>query len=218
MSLERDTIVYNNIWKENHKYNDIPDVIKKLSNCDKQLHVLDLCAGGGRNTVQFLKDGHIVKAIDRNLTAINELMKLKNSYKNLEVKKIDAVDFLNEEKSNFDIVIVFDCIHHFSTDTNNLMENMELIKRRVAEGGKILLTFLADIQYPGGNDSVERLFLDKVSASKILEKSFENDFFPLTRIEEEVYFENAENLLDNKIITGQYHATRLLRVYERKQK
>ena len=213
--MDRDTIVYNNMWKENCKYMDASKEVMELAKMYKSMKVLDLCAGGGRNSVPLLENGHMVTAVDRNKIAILELSKLKKIYQKFTVLERDAVEFLYEDSQIYDFIIVFDCIHHFAKTIDQLIEYLDIISSKLEKGGKLLISFLANITYPGGNESVNRLYLDHSTVKDIFDQRFRVDFHNIVNREEEVYFGNAQNVIDNKIVTGEYRALRIVRLYER---
>lgn len=214
--MDRDKLIYNNIWKENYKYSDVPEIVSTLS-LESEMKVLDLCAGGGRNTKPLLEKNHKVVAVDRNDVAISELNKLRNVFKNFQVVHADALDFLNNNSEVFDLIIIFDCIHHFCKTTEMFRNAIYSVKNKMNEGSKLLITILTDISYPGGNENVDRLYLNKSEANKILDDTFLADFVEIKSETESVLFNNAENLVDGKLICGEYKAIRLLKLYEKKK-
>ncbi|WP_207696120.1 hypothetical protein DOK67_0000679 [Enterococcus sp. DIV0212c] len=211
--LERDTVIYNNIWKENNKYSDVSEEVMSLAKDGKM--ALDLCAGGGRHSKYLVENGFEVFAVDRNAIAIQELKKYGENNPLLKVINSDAVEYLKKDNHLYDLIIVFDCVHHFCLTKKDLKKTVDSLYEKMNPGAKILITFLSDISYPGGNGNVRRLFLNEESANKLLDSCFSSRFMQITHKREQVHFSEAENLIDGKLIKGDYRANRLIRVYKK---
>ena len=63
--------------------------------------------------------------------------KNKGLKKNVIFKKIDAIKFLEENKDNYDLIIIKQTVHFFSQ--KQLKKLLNLIKERLNKGGKLLI-------------------------------------------------------------------------------
>ena len=209
--------MYTQIWCNKDKYSQNPATeINELAKTISPMKCLDLCAGAGRNTLPLLKQGHQVTVVDINSSAIQRLNELQNKYPSLIVKKMDARVFLETDCEKYDLIIVYDSIHHFALSISQLDYYLSILTSKLKKNGHLLLSFLADIQYPGGNSGTKRLYLSENQANDILDRREGELLVIKSRYTKKGHVNNAINVVNNQVVSGTYSSTRLVRLYQKR--
>ena len=74
----------------------------------EDLHILDLCAGTGNISIEFLsRESGKVVAVDKNFNCVRHIKKMVNKYdceKDIHVIKADILKYLGKTEEKFDII------------------------------------------------------------------------------------------------------------------
>ena len=123
----------NNTWLSSKNYIDnYCKFIRSKVKINKHTKLLDIGCGRA-NIISFLhKD---IKFYEKPLGV--DIVKNNGLKKNVIFKKIDAIKFLEENKDNYDLIIIKQTVHFFSK--KQLKKLLNLIKERLNKGGKLLI-------------------------------------------------------------------------------
>ena len=100
----------NNTWLSSKNYiNNYCKFIKSKVKINKHTKLLDIGCGRA-NIISFLHKK--IKFYERPLGV--DIVKNKGLKKNVIFKKIDAIKFLEENKDNYDLIIIKQTVHFFS--------------------------------------------------------------------------------------------------------
>jgi len=123
----------NNTWLSSKNYiNNYCKFIRSKVKINKHTKLLDIGCGRA-NIISFLHKN--IKFYERPLGV--DIVKNKGLKKNVIFKKIDAIKFLEENKDNYDLIIIKQTVHFFSK--KQLKKLLNLIKERLNKGGKLLI-------------------------------------------------------------------------------
>jgi SAM-dependent methyltransferase len=118
---------------------------------DASMSILDAGCGGGRNLVNFLRNGFEVFAIDRNPEAVQFVGDLASSLapelssENFQVAEIEAMPFPNE---CFDAVISC-AVLHFARDEEHFNRMLEQLWRVLKTNGMLFVRLASSIDIEG---------------------------------------------------------------------
>ena len=100
----------NNTWLSSKNYiNNYCKFIKSKVKINKHTKLLDIGCGRA-NIISFMHKK--IKFYERPLGV--DIVKNKGLKKNVIFKKIDAIKFLEENKDNYDLIIIKQTVHFFS--------------------------------------------------------------------------------------------------------
>ena len=110
---------------------EILSLTQKLSGkLDRPLRILDLGAAQGYVTLSLAAKGHHVTAVEKfldNSIFIDHLSRFHNLTHNVEVKRMDLVDFMQSREVQFDVILCLSVIHHikyfYGEDASNFVNN-----------------------------------------------------------------------------------------------
>ena len=123
----------NNTWLSSKNYiNNYCKFIRSKVKINKHTKLLDIGCGRA-NIISFLHKN--IKFYEKPLGV--DIVKNKGLKKNVIFKKIDAIKFLEENKDNYDLIIIKQTVHFFSK--KQIKKLLNLIKERLNKGGKLLI-------------------------------------------------------------------------------
>tara|TARA_Y100001958_G_C21120671_1_gene464891 strand:+ start:102 stop:812 length:711 start_codon:yes stop_codon:yes gene_type:complete len=123
----------NNTWLSSKNYIDnYCKFIRSKVKINKHTKLLDIGCGRA-NIISFLHKN--IKFYEKPLGV--DIVKNNGLKKNVIFKKIDAIKFLEENKDNYDLIIIKQTVHFFSK--KQLKKLLNLIKERLNKGGKLLI-------------------------------------------------------------------------------
>ena len=161
-------------------------------------HILDVGAGGGRDSLFFLKQGCSVTAIDIAKSSIEILKEIEKKHKLLSVVNCDIRDYFRNVKDNaekFDCIYAFSSLHYFN-DEETISIYKELSKKLQNKGlFAIALRTQNDPKYEDSKSNSKTMYYNGIYRN-YYKKSDILNFFDISGLKK-VY-------LDEKII--QYHS------------
>ena len=123
----------NNTWLSSKNYIDnYCKFIRSKVKINKHTKLLDIGCGRA-NIISFLHKN--IKFYEKPLGV--DIVKNNGLKKNVIFKKIDAIKFLEENKDNYDLIIIKQTVHFFSK--KQIKKLLNLIKERLNKGGKLLI-------------------------------------------------------------------------------
>ena len=123
----------NNTWLSSRKYIfSFYSFLKLQTKIDKNIHILDIGCGRA-NIISFLQNKY---KFNKKPIGI-DVVKNKNIKKNIIFKKTDAIKFLKNTNHLFDLILIKQTIHLFSTKNIKILLN--LTKKHLNKNGKILI-------------------------------------------------------------------------------
>ena len=123
----------NNTWLSSKNYiNNYCKFIRSKVKINKHTKLLDIGCGRA-NIISFLHKN--IKFYEKPLGV--DIVKNNGLKKNVIFKKIDAIKFLEENKDNYDLIIIKQTVHFFSK--KQIKKLLNLIKERLNKGGKLLI-------------------------------------------------------------------------------
>ena len=123
----------NKTWLSSNKYIlNFYKFLKSKVKLNKDIKVLDIGCGRA-NIISFLQRKHKFQ----NKPIGIDIIKNKNTKKNIIFKKIDAIKYLKKTDQKFDLILIKQTIHFFSK--TNLNRLLNLAKKRLNTKGKILI-------------------------------------------------------------------------------
>lgn len=125
---------YLNVSKHLYTERIINEVIKEIGLTKKE-KVLEIGCGKGRFSIPLLKRGFDLTCLDISKELLNDFR--KNANKDVKIIEGDLNKVCNEHKKEFDCVIGFYILHHFS----NLCEAVKSI-RTVLKNGNCRIAFV----------------------------------------------------------------------------
>lgn len=215
VSSERDKVVYDRIWRKNADSAKPSDTACQLARLLKPGGAIcDLGAGGGRHARLFASASFDVVAVDRNQQALKALEQVRSEYPNCQVVGDDILSFLTGCESTFDAIVMWDCVHHVVKGEHAFNDLARRLRRRIADQGYMLITFLSDISYPDQLSCQERYLLSREAAARQLQAAFNHGWQLVLEKEKPFSIPAAEGMRGASIIVGHYRATRLVRLYK----
>ncbi len=123
----------NKTWLSSKSYiSQFNMFLKTKVNLNKNSKILDIGCGRA-NIIGALQQKYKFK-----YKAIGiDIVKNKNIKKNILFKKNDGIDFLKQDKKNYDLILLKQTIHFLSPKKINLL--LKLAKSRLATNGKLLI-------------------------------------------------------------------------------
>ena len=123
----------NKTWLSSSKYiSSFCKFLKKKIKINKKTRILDIGCGRA-NIISFLQK----KYKFQNKPIGVDLVKSKNTKKNIIFKKTDAIKYLKKTDQKFDLILIKQTIHFFSKNKINTLLN--LAKKKLNTKGKILI-------------------------------------------------------------------------------
>ena len=126
----------NKTWLSSNKYIlSFYKFLKTKIKINKKTSILDIGCGRA-NIISFLQKKHKFQ----NKPIGIDIIKSKNTKKNIIFKKIDAIKYLKKTDQTFDLILIKQTIHFFSKNRLNALLN--LAKKRLNQKGQILIFLL----------------------------------------------------------------------------
>ena len=123
----------NKTWLSSSKYiSSFYKFLKKKIKINKKTRLLDIGCGRA-NIISFLQK----KYKFQNKPIGIDIVKSKNTKKNIIFKKTDAINYLKKTNQKFNLILIKQTIHFFSKDKINTLLN--LAKKKLNTKGKILI-------------------------------------------------------------------------------
>jgi len=123
----------NKTWLSSNKYiSSFYKFLKKKIKINKKTRILDIGCGRA-NIISFLQK----KYKFQNKPIGIDIVKNKNTKKNIIFKKTDAIRYLKKTDQKFDLILIKQTIHFFSKNKINTLLN--LAKKKLNTKGKILI-------------------------------------------------------------------------------
>ena len=123
----------NKTWLSSKKYiSSFYKFLKKKIKINKKTRILDIGCGRA-NIISFLQK----KYKFQNKPIGIDIVKSKNTKKNIIFKKTDAIRYLKKTDQKFDLILIKQTIHFFSKNKINTLLN--LAKKKLNTKGKILI-------------------------------------------------------------------------------
>jgi ubiquinone/menaquinone biosynthesis C-methylase UbiE len=123
----------NKTWLSSSKYiSSFYKFLKKKIKINKKTRILDIGCGRA-NIISFLQK----KYKFQNKPIGIDIVKSKNTKKNIIFKKTDAIRYLKKTDQKFDLILIKQTIHFFSKNKINTLLN--LAKKKLNTKGKILI-------------------------------------------------------------------------------
>ena len=123
----------NKTWLSSNKYIlSFYKFLKSKVRLDKNIKVLDIGCGRA-NIISFLQRKHKFQ----NKPIGIDIIKNKNTKKNIIFKKIDAIKYLKKTDQKFDLILIKQTIHFFSKNKLNIL--IDLVKKKLNKKGQILI-------------------------------------------------------------------------------
>ena len=123
----------NKTWLSSNKYIlSFHKFLKTKIKINKKTSILDIGCGRA-NIISFLQKKHKFQ----NKPIGIDIIKSKNTKKNIIFKKIDAIKYLKKTDQTFDLILIKQTIHFFSK--NRLKTLLNLAKKRLNNKGQILI-------------------------------------------------------------------------------
>jgi SAM-dependent methyltransferase len=126
------------------------DCIIELLELEQGAHILDLCCGPGRHTLEFNRRGHPVVGVDRTAAYIQQaLKKAKSEGLNAEFVHDDMRQFIRTEA--FDVaILMFTSFGYFEAHEENIRV-IENVWASLRDGGRVLIDVM-------GKEVLARIF------------------------------------------------------------
>jgi len=123
----------NKTWLSSNKYiSSFYKFLKKKIKINKKTRILDIGCGRA-NIISFLQK----KYKFQNKPIGIDIVKSKNTKKNIIFKKTDAIRYLKKTDQKFDLILIKQTIHFFSKNKINTLLN--LAKKKLNTKGQILI-------------------------------------------------------------------------------
>jgi len=123
----------NKTWLSSSKYiSSFYKFLKKKIKINKKTRILDIGCGRA-NIISFLQK----KYKFQNKPIGIDIVKSKNTKKNIIFKKTDAINYLKKTNQKFNLILIKQTIHFFSKDKINTLLN--LAKKKLNTKGQILI-------------------------------------------------------------------------------
>jgi len=123
----------NKTWLSSNKYiSSFYKFLKKKIKINKKTRILDIGCGRA-NIISFLQK----KYKFQNKPIGIDIVKSKNTKKNIIFKKTDAIKYLKKTDQKFDLILIKQTIHFFSKNKINTLLN--LAKKKLNTKGQILI-------------------------------------------------------------------------------
>ena len=123
----------NKTWLSSNKYiSSFYKFLKKKIKINKKTSILDIGCGRA-NIISFLQK----KYKFQNKPIGIDIVKSKNTKKNIIFKKTDAIKYLKKTDQKFDLILIKQTIHFFSKNKINTLLN--LAKKKLNTKGQILI-------------------------------------------------------------------------------
>ena len=123
----------NKTWLSSSKYiSSFYKFLKKKIKINKKTSILDIGCGRA-NIIAFLQKRHKFQ----NKPIGIDIVKSKNTKKNIIFKKTDAINYLKKTNQKFNLILIKQTIHFFSKDKINTLLN--LAKKKLNTKGQILI-------------------------------------------------------------------------------
>lgn len=121
--------------------------IKLAEENNDRIDFLDLGCGNGRHSLEALRRGARVVAVDRNKTALKNISKFSNSYdkKSFSAIESDMYEWMLKEDKSYDVIVCFDAVHHLGA-VDKINHFLTLCMQSLNAGGYINFTILSDIK------------------------------------------------------------------------
>jgi len=123
----------NKTWLSSNKYiSSFYKFLKTKIKINKKTSILDIGCGRA-NIIAFLQKRHKFQ----NKPIGIDIVKSKNTKKNIIFKKTDAINYLKKTNQKFNLILIKQTIHFFSKDRINTLLN--LAKKKLNNKGQILI-------------------------------------------------------------------------------
>ena len=149
----------NKTWLSSNKYiSSFYKFLKKKIKINKKTSILDIGCGKA-NIISFLQK----KYAFQNKPIGIDIVKSKNTKKNIIFKKTDAIKYLKKTDQKFDLILIKQTIHFFSK--NKLDSLLNLAKKKLNDKGQVLIFSLKT-----KNSQIPTFRLMKIKLNRSLKK------------------------------------------------
>ena len=129
------------------------DKIIDLLGLKPEQHILDLCCGVGRHSLELARRGYKVTGVDRTKLYLNKAMKQAKAEK-LDIEYIDEDMRRFARKESFDIVLNLFTSFSYFEDPNEDFQVLKNIYKSLKKGGLLLLELM-------GKEILARIFSER---------------------------------------------------------